>query len=249
MPLPGRHGRDPRVCRRRPSRRRCCNGCVRNAIWNPECLPGTLLPAKGPPCRMPGPGMRGDRRTHVMRSRRAGRVRAVEAAAQCCAGRTTAGRAMEGATRPGGPRPRAGLRAVEAVHGLSDEPDHTRRGSSFPTGRSRTTSFRSSRCTPFVTFCNSKCLDCVNHVRFHPTESERFSGLLTAFTKRFVSEQPGLAAEDDRSTAGRRTADARQESPPAVAVQWQPMASAPPTRGRPHGQKMVRLGCMGWGHV
>lgn len=72
---------------------------------------------------------------------------------------------------------------------LSDEPDLTRRGSSFPAGRSKTTSFLSSRCTPaFVTFCNFKCSHCVNHVQFFPTNAEKFPGLGIAFTKCFVSE-------------------------------------------------------------
>lgn len=67
------------------------------------------------------------------------------------------------------------------------QPDQ-RRGSSFPTGRSKTTSFLSSRCTPFVTFCNFKCSDCVNHVRFFPQNAEKFSGLGNVFTKHFISE-------------------------------------------------------------
>lgn len=58
---------------------------------------------------------------------------------------------------------------------LSDEPDQMRRGSSFPIGRSKTTSFLSSRCTPFVTFCNFKCFDCVNHVQFFPTKCGEIS--------------------------------------------------------------------------
>lgn len=47
-----------------------------------------------------------------------------------------------------GSRPQAGLRAMKEVHGLSDKTWPTRRGSSFPIGRSRTVSFLSSRCTP-----------------------------------------------------------------------------------------------------
>ena len=63
-----------------------------------------------------------------------------------------------------------------------------RRGSSFPAGRSKTTSFLSSRCTPFVTFCNFKCSDCVNHVQFFPTNAEEFPESGNAFTERFISE-------------------------------------------------------------